>query len=165
MVEPHSSNFRVITTNFLGVRILSKFTLPCSEFVFVCLFFVVVFVLFFCFFFFCFFFVGYDVRGCVYFKDCFAFYIKLQDLGYILKDLGIILSCSVGQEQLYHYDSCHRMPQECSIRLQQFTIAMSHPVCYYLLRKRDRNSMLIILTVYRMMKHSIILGCDNPYYL
>ena len=26
MVEPHSSNFRVITTNFLGVRIFQKFT-------------------------------------------------------------------------------------------------------------------------------------------
>ena len=26
MAEPHSSNFRVITTNFLGVRILWKFT-------------------------------------------------------------------------------------------------------------------------------------------
>ena len=26
MVEPHSSNFRVITTNILGVRILRKFT-------------------------------------------------------------------------------------------------------------------------------------------
>ena len=26
MVEPHSSNFRVITTNLLGVRILRKFT-------------------------------------------------------------------------------------------------------------------------------------------
>ena len=26
MVEPHSSNFRVITTNFLGVRIVRKFT-------------------------------------------------------------------------------------------------------------------------------------------
>ena len=26
MVEPHSSNFRVITTNFLGVRIIRKFT-------------------------------------------------------------------------------------------------------------------------------------------
>ena len=26
MVEPHSSNFRVITTNFLGVRIFRKFT-------------------------------------------------------------------------------------------------------------------------------------------
>ena len=26
MVEPHSSNFRVITTNFLGVRIFKKFT-------------------------------------------------------------------------------------------------------------------------------------------
>ena len=29
MVEPHSSNFRVITTNFLGVRIFRKFTV-CS---------------------------------------------------------------------------------------------------------------------------------------
>ena len=26
MVEPHSSNFRVIRTNFLGVRIFRKFT-------------------------------------------------------------------------------------------------------------------------------------------
>ena len=26
MVEPHSSNFRVITTKFLGVRIFRKFT-------------------------------------------------------------------------------------------------------------------------------------------
>ena len=26
MVEPHSSNFRVITTNFWGVRIFRKFT-------------------------------------------------------------------------------------------------------------------------------------------
>ena len=26
MVEPHSSNFRVITINFLGVRIFRKFT-------------------------------------------------------------------------------------------------------------------------------------------
>ena len=26
MVEPHSSNFRVITTNFLGVRIFRRFT-------------------------------------------------------------------------------------------------------------------------------------------
>ena len=26
MVEPHSSNFRVTTTNFLGVRIFRKFT-------------------------------------------------------------------------------------------------------------------------------------------
>ena len=26
MAEPHSSNFRVITTNFLGVRIFGKFT-------------------------------------------------------------------------------------------------------------------------------------------
>ena len=26
MVEPHSSNFRVITTNILGVRIFRKFT-------------------------------------------------------------------------------------------------------------------------------------------
>ena len=26
MVQPHSSNFRVITTNFLGVRIFKKFT-------------------------------------------------------------------------------------------------------------------------------------------
>ena len=25
MVEPHSSNFRVITTNFLGVRLFRKF--------------------------------------------------------------------------------------------------------------------------------------------
>ena len=28
MVEPHSSNFRVITANFLGVRIFRKFTVP-----------------------------------------------------------------------------------------------------------------------------------------
>ena len=28
MVEPHSSDFRVITTNFLGVRIFRKFTVP-----------------------------------------------------------------------------------------------------------------------------------------
>ena len=28
MVEPHSSNFRVITTNVLGVRIFRKFTVP-----------------------------------------------------------------------------------------------------------------------------------------
>ena len=27
MVEPHSSNFRVITTNFLGVRIFRKLTI------------------------------------------------------------------------------------------------------------------------------------------
>ena len=27
MVEPHSSNFRVITTNVLGVRIFRKFTI------------------------------------------------------------------------------------------------------------------------------------------
>ena len=26
MVEPHSSNFRVITTKFLGVQIVRKFT-------------------------------------------------------------------------------------------------------------------------------------------
>ena len=59
MVEPHSSNFRVITTNFLGVRIFSKFTLPRSEFVclflfvfFLFFFFVIVFFFFF-FFFFC----------------------------------------------------------------------------------------------------------------
>ena len=26
MIEPHSSNFRVITTNFFGVRIFRKFT-------------------------------------------------------------------------------------------------------------------------------------------
>ena len=31
MVEPHSSNFRVITTNFWGVRIFSKFTVTISE--------------------------------------------------------------------------------------------------------------------------------------
>ena len=31
MVEPHSSNFRVITTNFLGVRIFRKFTVTTSE--------------------------------------------------------------------------------------------------------------------------------------
>ena len=30
MVEPHSSNFRVITTNFLGVRIFRKFTVDIS---------------------------------------------------------------------------------------------------------------------------------------
>ena len=29
MVEPHSSNFRVITTNVLGVRIFRKFTVLC----------------------------------------------------------------------------------------------------------------------------------------
>ena len=29
MVEPHSSNFRVIKTNFLGVRIFRKFTIGC----------------------------------------------------------------------------------------------------------------------------------------
>ena len=29
MVEPHSSNFRVITTNCLGVRIFRKFTVKC----------------------------------------------------------------------------------------------------------------------------------------
>ena len=28
MVKPHSSNFRVITRNFLGVRIFRKFTVP-----------------------------------------------------------------------------------------------------------------------------------------
>ena len=31
MVEPHSSNFRVITTNFLGVRIFRKFTVCACE--------------------------------------------------------------------------------------------------------------------------------------
>ena len=30
MVEPHSSNFRVITTNFWGVRIFRKFTVCCG---------------------------------------------------------------------------------------------------------------------------------------
>ena len=30
MVEPHSSNFRVITTNFFGVRIFRKFTVLLS---------------------------------------------------------------------------------------------------------------------------------------
>ena len=30
MVEPHSSNFRVITTNFWGVRIFRKFTVTDS---------------------------------------------------------------------------------------------------------------------------------------
>ena len=30
MVEPHSSNFRVITTNFLGVRIFRKFMVHCG---------------------------------------------------------------------------------------------------------------------------------------
>ena len=30
MVGPHSSNFRVITTNFLGVRIFRKFTVLCK---------------------------------------------------------------------------------------------------------------------------------------
>ena len=30
MVEPHSSNFRVITTNFLGVRIFRKFMASCQ---------------------------------------------------------------------------------------------------------------------------------------
>ena len=29
MVEPHSSNFRVITTNFFGVRIFRKFAVLC----------------------------------------------------------------------------------------------------------------------------------------
>ena len=29
MVEPHSSNFRVITTIVLGVRIFKKFTVSC----------------------------------------------------------------------------------------------------------------------------------------
>ena len=29
MVEQHSSNFRVITTNVLGVRIFRKFTVCC----------------------------------------------------------------------------------------------------------------------------------------
>ena len=32
MVEPHSSNFRVITTNFLGVRIFRKFTVMILSF-------------------------------------------------------------------------------------------------------------------------------------
>ena len=32
VVEPHSSNFRVITTNFLGVRIFRKFTLNNNRF-------------------------------------------------------------------------------------------------------------------------------------
>ena len=32
MVEPHSSNFRMITTNILGVRILRKFTVGNSYF-------------------------------------------------------------------------------------------------------------------------------------
>ena len=32
MVEPHSSNFRVITTNILGVRIFRKFTVPLDNF-------------------------------------------------------------------------------------------------------------------------------------
>ena len=31
MVEPHSSNFRVITTNVLGVRIFRKFTVLWDE--------------------------------------------------------------------------------------------------------------------------------------
>ena len=31
MVEPHSSNFRVITTNFLGVRIFRKFKVVGDE--------------------------------------------------------------------------------------------------------------------------------------
>ena len=31
MVEPHSSNFRVITTNFLGVRIFRKFTVNMNK--------------------------------------------------------------------------------------------------------------------------------------
>ena len=31
MVEPHSSNFRVITTNFLGVQIFRKFTVKGDE--------------------------------------------------------------------------------------------------------------------------------------
>ena len=31
MVEPHSSNFRVITTNFVGVRIFRKFTVVCEN--------------------------------------------------------------------------------------------------------------------------------------
>ena len=34
MVEPHSSNYRVITTNVLGVRIFRKFTVPMSRFSF-----------------------------------------------------------------------------------------------------------------------------------
>ena len=32
-VESHSSNFRLITTNFLGVRIFRKFTVVCFSFV------------------------------------------------------------------------------------------------------------------------------------
>ena len=32
MVEPHSSNFRVIITNFLGVGIFRKFTVHCLPF-------------------------------------------------------------------------------------------------------------------------------------
>ena len=32
MVKPHSSNFRVITTNFLGVRIFRKFTVILMNF-------------------------------------------------------------------------------------------------------------------------------------
>ena len=32
VVEPHSSNFRVITTNFLGVRIFRKFTVVILDF-------------------------------------------------------------------------------------------------------------------------------------
>ena len=35
MVEPHSSNFRVITTNFVGVRIFRTFTVPSSFYVYV----------------------------------------------------------------------------------------------------------------------------------
>ena len=31
MIEPHSSNFRVITTNFLGVQIFRKFTVIYSS--------------------------------------------------------------------------------------------------------------------------------------
>ena len=31
MIEPHSSNFRVLTTNFLGVRIFRKFTVYYSS--------------------------------------------------------------------------------------------------------------------------------------
>ena len=31
MVEPHSSNFRVITTNVVGVRIFRKFTVVLND--------------------------------------------------------------------------------------------------------------------------------------
>ena len=33
MVEPHNSNFRVITTNFLGVRIFRKLTVNMVKYV------------------------------------------------------------------------------------------------------------------------------------